>query len=207
VGCREPNVGVRLVFPAELTFLATATARVDVYDGGDSGERSPDAICRSLSVTPPTPPDGVKPLATSGSTDVCLFRAGGVLLEQIGAKHRLLHVLVNNSGTNWAEPLESYSLRAWRKVMDLNVDAVFALTWDRFREFQAASRADASARSSAASRCAPVLAAVMPSSLFSVASSSRFAAARSLRTTWATCSWYATRTASEEASAETWRSS
>lgn len=91
-GCSEPSVGVRLVFPAELTFLATATARVDVYDGGDSGERSPDAICRSLSVTPPTPPDGVKPLATSGSTDVCLFRAGGVLLEKVGVGRRVFFV-------------------------------------------------------------------------------------------------------------------
>jgi NAD(P)-dependent dehydrogenase (short-subunit alcohol dehydrogenase family) len=49
------------------------------------------------------------------------------LLAQISSRHGALHVLVNNSGTNWAEPLDSYPLRAWRKVMDLNVDAIFAL--------------------------------------------------------------------------------
>lgn len=37
-------------------------------------------------------------------------------------------MLVNNSGTNWAEAMENYSLKAFDKVMGLNVRAVFILT-------------------------------------------------------------------------------
>lgn len=91
-GCQQPTVGVRLVFPSEQTFLASALARVDVYDGTDTGERSPEAICRSLSVTPPTPPQGVAPIVTSGTTDVCLFRAGGVDLKDVGVGRRVFFV-------------------------------------------------------------------------------------------------------------------
>jgi hypothetical protein len=91
-GCTDPAVGVRLVFPSELTFLATANARVDVYDGSEQGERSPDAICRALAVTPPTPPAGVSPLTTSGTQDACLFRAGGVELNRVGVGRRVFFV-------------------------------------------------------------------------------------------------------------------
>lgn len=97
--CKQPNVGVRLVFPSEQTFLATALARVDVYDGGGSGEKSPDAICRSLSVTPPTPPAGVAPLATSGATDVCKFRGGGVALADVGVGRRVFFVEAQDFGS------------------------------------------------------------------------------------------------------------
>ena len=83
---------MRLVFPSEQTFLASALARVDVYDGTDTGARSPEAICRSLSVTPPTPPQGVSPIVTSGTTDVCLFRAAGVDLKDVGVGRRVFFV-------------------------------------------------------------------------------------------------------------------
>ena len=91
-GCQQANVGVRLIFPSEQTFLASALARIDVYDGGDTGKHSPEAICRSLSVTPPTPPAGVAPIVTSGTTDVCLFRAGGVDLKNVGVGRRVFFV-------------------------------------------------------------------------------------------------------------------
>jgi NAD(P)-dependent dehydrogenase (short-subunit alcohol dehydrogenase family) len=39
-----------------------------------------------------------------------------------------LHCLVNNSGTNWAQPIDEYSLTGWNKVYDLNVRAVFHVT-------------------------------------------------------------------------------
>jgi len=42
-----------------------------------------------------------------------------------------LHVLINNAGTSWGEPLERTSGRAnwgWDKVLDLNVKGVFYLT-------------------------------------------------------------------------------
>jgi len=39
-----------------------------------------------------------------------------------------IDVLVNNSGTNWAKPIEEYEPEAWDKVYALNVKAVFNLT-------------------------------------------------------------------------------
>jgi hypothetical protein len=91
-GCAQPAVGVRIVFPSELAFLHAAVARVDVYDGSDAGERSPDAICRALSRNPPTPPQGVQPLATSGNTDACSLRSGGVVLDGVGVGRRVIFV-------------------------------------------------------------------------------------------------------------------
>ncbi len=91
-GCTQPGVGVRIVFPSELAFLHAAVARVDVYDGSEAGDRSPDAICRSLSRNPPTPPQGVQPLATSGNTDACNLRNGGVVLDNVGVGRRVIFV-------------------------------------------------------------------------------------------------------------------
>jgi hypothetical protein len=92
LGCGEPAVGVRLVFPSEEAFLQTAVARIDVYDGTGSGAKGPDAICRSLSVNPPAPPAGVKPIATSGLSDVCDFRAGGAPIPGVGIGRRVVFV-------------------------------------------------------------------------------------------------------------------
>lgn len=39
-----------------------------------------------------------------------------------------LHVLVNNSGVAWGEPMESYAEKGWDKVMNVNLKAVFYLT-------------------------------------------------------------------------------
>lgn len=90
-GCRQPTVGVQLVFPSEHTFLHAAVARIDVYDGSDSGERSPDAICRSLSTNPPSPPGGVE-LLTSANAAVCDFAGGGVVLDEVGVGRRVIFV-------------------------------------------------------------------------------------------------------------------
>ena len=91
-GCQEPTVGVRLVFPSELAFLHAAVARVDVYDGSDLGDRSPDAICRALSQSPAAPPPGVQPLASSGNTDACSLDDGGVVLAGVGVGRRVIFV-------------------------------------------------------------------------------------------------------------------
>eukprot|EP00924_Labyrinthula_sp_SR-Ha-C_P013679 snap_masked-scaffold_5-processed-gene-10.14-mRNA-1 protein AED:0.37 eAED:0.37 QI:0/-1/0/1/-1/1/1/0/279 len=39
-----------------------------------------------------------------------------------------LDVLVNNAGTNWAEPIDTFSLKGWDKTYDVNVRSVFYLT-------------------------------------------------------------------------------
>ena len=90
--CADPAVGVRLVFPSERAFLVTANARIDVYDGEGTGTQSPDAVCRSLSVNPPTPPPGVKPIATTGLSDVCGFLDGAVRVEGVGVGRRVFFV-------------------------------------------------------------------------------------------------------------------
>lgn len=38
-----------------------------------------------------------------------------------------LHVLVNNAGANWSEPLETFPNTAWDKVLDLNLKSPFWL--------------------------------------------------------------------------------
>ncbi|WP_445179539.1 SDR family oxidoreductase [Pseudomonas sp. McL0111] len=37
-----------------------------------------------------------------------------------------LDILVNNAGTTWGAPLESYPVKGWEKVMQLNVTSVFS---------------------------------------------------------------------------------
>lgn len=44
-----------------------------------------------------------------------------LLSEQIAH----LDILVNNAGTTWGAPLESYPVKGWEKVMQLNVTSVF----------------------------------------------------------------------------------
>ena len=39
-----------------------------------------------------------------------------------------LHVLVNNSGTSWGAPMDTFPDEGWDKVMSLNVKAIFNLT-------------------------------------------------------------------------------
>lgn len=39
-----------------------------------------------------------------------------------------IDILVNNAGTTWGAPAEDYPSSGWRKVMDLNLDAVFTLS-------------------------------------------------------------------------------
>ena len=39
-----------------------------------------------------------------------------------------LHVLVNNSGSNWAAPYDEYPSSAWSRVLTLNLHRVFLIT-------------------------------------------------------------------------------
>eukprot|EP01120_Amphizonella_sp_Union-15-10_P012209 TRINITY_DN5381_c0_g1_i2.p1 TRINITY_DN5381_c0_g1~~TRINITY_DN5381_c0_g1_i2.p1 ORF type:complete len:263 (-),score=57.87 TRINITY_DN5381_c0_g1_i2:39-827(-) len=50
------------------------------------------------------------------------------LVEELKKREKALHVLVNNSGSNWNQEIEKYTESAWDKVMDLNVKSVFFLT-------------------------------------------------------------------------------
>ncbi|GAC1408017.1 MAG: SDR family oxidoreductase [Burkholderiaceae bacterium] len=51
-----------------------------------------------------------------------------VLVEGVTSHFGPIDILVNNAGASWGAPAEEYPDEAWRKVMGLNVDAIFFLT-------------------------------------------------------------------------------
>ena len=65
--------------------------------------------------------------AHSLQADLTDLESVDVFTKEFSAHEDKLHVLVNNSGTNWAEPIETYSPKGWDKVYALNVRAVFLL--------------------------------------------------------------------------------
>ncbi|KAG2382827.1 hypothetical protein C9374_004794 [Naegleria lovaniensis] len=56
-----------------------------------------------------------------------------------------VHVLVNNSGTNWAESIDSYPEDAWDKVMDLNLKTPFFVIQKLLPKLRNAATLDAPA--------------------------------------------------------------
>ncbi|KAF2139256.1 uncharacterized protein K452DRAFT_254494 [Aplosporella prunicola CBS 121167] len=50
------------------------------------------------------------------------------LVEELGRREKHLHVLVNNSGSNWGAPYSEYPDSAWTRVLTLNLHRVFTLT-------------------------------------------------------------------------------
>jgi NAD(P)-dependent dehydrogenase (short-subunit alcohol dehydrogenase family) len=48
------------------------------------------------------------------------------LASKLAAEIGQLDILVNNAGTTWGAPLESYPVKGWEKVMQLNVTSVFS---------------------------------------------------------------------------------
>jgi len=50
------------------------------------------------------------------------------LVEAVSARTDALHILVNNAGAAWGEPMKTFPYKAWSKVLDVNVTAVFHLT-------------------------------------------------------------------------------
>ena len=52
------------------------------------------------------------------------------LVTTVAERTDRLHILVNNAGVTWGEPLESFPHQAWHKVMNVNVGGLFTLTRD-----------------------------------------------------------------------------
>lgn len=50
------------------------------------------------------------------------------LAAEVARREPKLHILVNNVGAGWAQPIDEYSRSGWDKVMTLNVSAPFFLT-------------------------------------------------------------------------------
>jgi gluconate 5-dehydrogenase len=69
---------------------------------------------------------GVEVLTVAGD----LSRHAGIpaMVDAVLARYGAIDVLVNNAGTTWGAPAESYPAEAWHKVMNLNLHALFFLT-------------------------------------------------------------------------------
>lgn len=50
------------------------------------------------------------------------------LVDAVQQKESELHILVNNAGAAWGEPIETYPESGWDRTMDLNVKGLFFLT-------------------------------------------------------------------------------
>jgi len=73
--------------------------------------------------------------------DACLRLAAAV-----GEREDALHILVNNAGATWGEPLATYPASAWDKLLDLNLKAPFTLTRAFLPLLEEAGTADDPAR-------------------------------------------------------------
>ena len=50
------------------------------------------------------------------------------LAAELAAREPRLHILVNNAGASWSEPIDRFGEAGWDRVMDLNVKSVFFLS-------------------------------------------------------------------------------
>jgi NAD(P)-dependent dehydrogenase (short-subunit alcohol dehydrogenase family) len=63
------------------------------------------------------------------------------LAQEIAGREGKLHILVNNAGANWAEPIDVFAESGWDKVIDVNLKAVFYLTRELLPQLRAAGTA------------------------------------------------------------------
>jgi NAD(P)-dependent dehydrogenase (short-subunit alcohol dehydrogenase family) len=52
------------------------------------------------------------------------------LVAETLKRTRELHILINNAGVTWGEPLKTYPWKAWERIMSANVAGLFSLTRD-----------------------------------------------------------------------------
>ncbi len=68
------------------------------------------------------------------------------LVEAVKSRTDKLHILINNAGVTWGEPIDSFPYAAWSKVMDVNVTAVFHLSQQLLPLMEKAATAEDPAR-------------------------------------------------------------
>jgi NAD(P)-dependent dehydrogenase (short-subunit alcohol dehydrogenase family) len=78
--------------------------------------------------------------------DVATEQGIAELVKEVQGRTDRLHVLLNNAGITWGEPLETFPYAAWAKVMNVNVTAIFHLTRELLPLLDAAASADDPAR-------------------------------------------------------------
>ncbi|MDA9185079.1 SDR family oxidoreductase [Gammaproteobacteria bacterium] len=80
------------------------------------------------------------------AADVTKQEARATLVAEVEAHFGALDILVNNAGANWGAPLADYPDAGFAKVMDTNLNAVFALTRDLVPALALAASADSPSR-------------------------------------------------------------
>src|SRR5258706_7785045 len=60
--------------------------------------------------------------------DLAKLESIPALVDAVVARFGPIDILVNNAGATWGAPAETYPDEAWRKVMTLNIDAMFHLS-------------------------------------------------------------------------------
>ncbi len=78
--------------------------------------------------------------------DVSTLEGCKHLAEQIAARERQLHILVNNAGAAWGAPFAEYTEAGWDKVIDTNVKSTFFLTRELMPLLEKAGRPEDPAR-------------------------------------------------------------
>ncbi|MEL6598200.1 MAG: SDR family oxidoreductase [Pseudomonadota bacterium] len=68
------------------------------------------------------------------------------LASEVKERTDTLHILVNNAGISWGEPIETFPVEQWHRVMNVNVAAMFTLTREVLPLLRAAASDDDPAR-------------------------------------------------------------
>jgi gluconate 5-dehydrogenase len=77
------------------------------------------------------------------AADLTAVDAPAAIVDAVLARWGCIDILVNNAATSWGAAAEDHPADAWRKVMALNVDALFALTQEVARRAMIPRRAGA----------------------------------------------------------------
>lgn len=68
------------------------------------------------------------------------------LAEETKERTGALHILFNNAGTTWGEPVDTFPYEAWSRVLDVNVTGLFNLTRELLPLLEKSSTAQDPAR-------------------------------------------------------------
>ena len=90
-------------------------------------------------------------LGASGSAegfgaDVSTAEGCEALVAEVRSRCDALHIVVNNSGVTWGEPMATHPRKAWDRVLPVNVVALFEITRDLRDLLESSSTPDDPAR-------------------------------------------------------------
>lgn len=80
------------------------------------------------------------------ASDLATSDGVATVVKAIAEREPKLHVLINNAGITWGEPLETFPDKAWQSVMSVNVHAPFSLVQKLLPQLSAAASAEDPAR-------------------------------------------------------------